>query len=217
MTTVGATLLLAAASGHAQFADKLYFDVDGGGAFQQDIAIKNGTGFGNPPGNVKFDTGWRAGADVGYNFCKYFAAEVESGVIWNDINMGSSPALSAIPSAKAHLEEVPLLVNGIYKFPLEGSFKPYVGVGVGGVFGIFDSSNIPGSGPGAAPTYRDTDCVFAYQAEAGFKYSVSTHMDLGVAYKFVGTTDHNWHDNNITLKTDGTMTHTILATFTWRF
>jgi len=42
-------------------------------------------------------------------------------------------------------------------------------------------------------------------------------MDLGVAYKFVGTADHNWHNNNITLKTDGTMTHTILATFTWRF
>ena len=96
MTTVGATLLLAAASGHAQFADKLYFDVDGGGAFQQDIAIKNNI-FAGIPGNIKFDTGWRAGADVGYNFCKYFAAEVDAGVIWNDINMGSSPALSTLP------------------------------------------------------------------------------------------------------------------------
>lgn len=218
LTTAGATLLLAAANGHAQFADKFYLDVDGGGAFQQNVAIKNNTGFNiSPPsGGIHFNTGFRAGLDAGYNFCESFAVELDTGVIQNTIRTVGQYQLSAY-NANAQLDEIPLLVNFIYRFPIKGSFKPYVGAGVGGVSGIFDSSNIPFSGPGANPTYSDTDYTFAYQAEAGFKYSLGKNTALGVAYKFVGTTDHSWTDNSINLKTAGTMAQSIEATFTWRF
>ena len=87
--------------------------------------------------------------------------------------------------------------------------------------GIFDSSKVTGLFNSAFPVSRtdfnSTDYTFAYQAELGFKYSLSKYIDLGLAYKFVGTTDHSWTDNNTNLKTDGTMTHAIIATVTWRF
>jgi opacity protein-like surface antigen len=218
MTTVGATLLLAAASGHAQLADKFYLDVDGGGAFQQSVSIKNNTGFNiSPPsGDIRFNTGFRTGLGAGYNFCESFAVELDAGIIHNTINTVGQYQLSTY-NANAKLDEIPLLLNAIYKFPLKGSFKPYIGAGIGGMAGIFDSSNIPFSGSGATPTYKDTDYTFAYQAEVGFKYSLGKNMALGVAYKFIGTTDHSWNDNGITLKTDGTMPQSIEATFTWRF
>jgi outer membrane protein W len=210
LTMAGAALMLAAASGHAQSADKFYLDADAGRALQQDVSIKNNSDLGSG-GNVRFDTGFRAGVDFGYNFNDSFAAQLETGVIRNTINQFGVQQLSTF-GAKAELDEIPLLVNFIYKFPV-GNFKPYVGVGVGGVAGIFDSSNIPLSGG----NYNDTDFTFACQAEAGFKYSLSEHISLGLAYKFMGTTEHTWNDNSISLKTDGTMTHAIEATFTWSF
>ena len=217
LTTAGALVLLAATSGHAQSADKFYVNVDGGVAFQSDVAIKGGTGFVGPGGDIKFDTGFRAGAELGYKLNRSFALELETGVIVNSINQVGIQKLSDV-SASAQLDEIPLLLNCVYSFPLKGHFKPYIGVGAGMMIGIFDGSKIPGSYfPGQSQSYNDTEYVFAYQAEAGLKYSVSKHIDLGLAYKFVGTTDYSWSANSINLKTDGTMTHSIEATITWRF
>jgi OmpA-OmpF porin, OOP family len=215
VTPIGAALLLAAANSHA---NGLYVGADGGGAFQQDVSIRNGSGFGGAAGDVKFDTGWRAGADIGYGFNKYFSAEFDGSVIYNRINtIGTQPLSVTSPGGSAHLAEAPLLINGIFTWPL-GRFKPYVGLGVGAAAGFFHSYNVVGSFlPGQNPAYHDTDLTFAYQAEAGLRFSLTHHIDLGVAYKFVGTTDHEWTDNSVTLKTDGTMTHTILGTFTYRF
>jgi len=219
LTTVGTTLLLTALAGRAQAADsgeKFYVNVDAGGAFQTDIAIKNSTGFVGPGGDIKFDTGFRAGVEFGYNFNQSFSAELEAGIIRNTINQVGIQDLSSV-GADAELDEIPLMVNGIYKIPLKGNFKPYVGVGVGAVVGIFDSSNIPGSSSDSNPKYSDADFTFAYQAEVGFKYELGQNAELGLVYKFIGTTDHGWKDNNIELKADGTMTHAIEATFGWRF
>ena len=214
LTTVGATLLLAATGGYAQSADKFYVNVDGGAAFQNDVTIDPAI---NGPGNtIKFDTGFRAGAELGYNINRSFAVELEVGIIRNTINQAGNQPLSSY-GANAELNEIPLLVNGIYTFQLKGDFKPYVGVGVGMMAGILNSSKVTGLSSNNNPTYDGTDYTFAYQAELGFKYLLNKHINLGLAYKFTGTTDHSWTDNNINLKTDGTMTHSIEATFTWRF
>lgn len=216
LTVVGATLLLAAANSRAQSADKLYLEVNAGPAFQQNTAIRNGSSFGSG-GDVKYDTGLRAGVVVGYNWTRSLAAELDAGVIWNTINTIGANNLSTV-GASAQVQEIPLLVNGIYKVPLKGALKPYIGAGAGAMVGLFDSANVPLSySLGGDPHYRSTDVTFAYQFTAGFKYKVGKNMDLGIAYKFIGTTDHSWSDNNITFKTDGTMAHNIVATFTWRF
>jgi opacity protein-like surface antigen len=51
----------------------------------------------------------------------------------------------------------------------------------------------------------------------GISYTVVSHLELGVVYKFTGTTDHDWTDSGVSLKTDGTMTQSIMATVTYRF
>jgi len=205
---LGMPLFLAAAPAYAQCTN-LYVDVSAGPALQQDVSIHNSS-FGNA-GTVNFDAGLRAGVRIGYDFTPSFAAEFETGVIWNGVNSIHGNTLSDFGSS-ANLCEIPLLANFIYK-PLHGAFEPYVGVGCGGVAGIFDESNTPLFGP----SFNDSDFVFAYQAEAGFKYSVSQNIELGLAYQFLGTTDHHWADNGVSLNTGGTMTHAITATFTWRF
>ena len=214
IAAAGATLFLTAAHGHAQFANNFYIGADAGGSFQQSVSIMDNTGFGGSGGDIKFQTGWNTGGYVGYKFCDYFSAQLDSGIVWNNLTVIGNQTLSGV--AAAHLEEVPLLVNGIFTFPL-GNFKPYAGVGVGTVFGILNGDNIPGSGPPPNPTYHDTDATFAYQVQVGLGYAVTKHIDLAVAYKFMGTTDHNWNDNNISLKTSGTMTHMLEASVTWRF
>lgn len=209
----GTTLLLAAAA-QAQSADKMYLDVRAGVALPQDAAIKDA--FLGNGGNLSFDAGLHAGVNLGYNFCQSLAAELETGVVWNSINSIQGNSLST-GSASADLYQIPVLMNVIYK-PWHGAFVPYFGVGIGGVAAIFNGSNIPGSFfPGSSPDFSDMDFVFAYQATAGFKYSVSEHIDLGLAYQFLGTDGPSWSDNNVTLSTDGVLTHSIMATFTWRF
>ena len=217
LTTAGMALLLAGASSYAQSASKLYVKANGGVAFQQDIALKTQI---NPvPGDMKFDTGFRAGAVLGYQLNRSFAAELESGIIQNNVNYIGVQTLSSY-GANATLDEIPLLVNGVYTPACKWHLKPYIGVGLGTVIGIFDSSRVTGlyfTGPGGTTTYHSTDVTFAYQAEVGLNYMLGRHVTLGLAYKFMGTTDHSWQDNNTPLKTDGTMTHAIEATLTFRF
>ena len=191
-------------------ADKMYVSGDVGAAWQQNVNAQGGNG------TVNFDTGVRGDVTFGYNFCENFAAELETGVIANSINSIAGNTLSSF-GASADLYEIPILVNGIYRLPLKGGWTPYVGAGVGGAATYFTAKNVPLFGFGSNSSYKSTDFTFAYQAEVGLKYAVGKNIDLGIAYKFTGTTDHNWSDNGVTFKTDGTMAHAILATFTWKF
>lgn len=218
LAVAGVGAWLAAMSGHAQaadnFCDNFYVGVESGVALAQNTSILDNTGFGGSSTTIKFQTGWRAGGYVGYNFCEYFSAQLDSGMIWNNLAAIGDQTLSSVGSA--HLEQVPLLVEGVCKYPL-GDFKPYVTAGLGGDFGIFDSTGIPLSGPPPNPNYHSSDTTFAYEAGLGFTYSLTKHLDLGVVYKLVGSGDHNWNANGISLKTDGIIVHTIEATVSWRF
>ncbi len=220
ITLAGISLVLAAAHTHAQCTNqcasvselsvsRLYLGADIGAAFQQDDSIRS-SAFGNS-GKVDYDAGLRAGVHLGYNWLPCFATELETGVIYNDINSINGNVFSNFGASGA-LYEIPLLVNFIYK-PLHGRFQPYVGAGCGGAVTIFDSSAAPLFGS----NFNDSDFAFAYQGEVGFKYSVSRHVQLGLAYQFLGTTDHSWSDHGVPFKTDGIMTHSIVATFDWRF
>ncbi len=200
---------MAAAQSGAQSVDKYYFDLDVGAAVPQNTGIRVSP-LGND-GNVKYNTGFRGDLNFGYNFTPHFAAELESGVIWNGIHSIRDNTLTGSDS-RADLFQFPALANFIYK-PMHGAFQPYLGVGVGGEAAFFDSANVPLFGS----KFTDTDFTFAYQAKAGFKYEISSSIELGIAYKFLGTSGHNWSDNGVTFKTDGTITHALEATFTWQF
>lgn len=206
----GTTLLLATSAAHAGWSDQLYLDLRGGVSLAQDADVhEDAFGLGNG-GKVKFDTGFRASLALGYKITPEFAVELEGGDIRNTINAIGFNSLSPF-GASADLNQVPLIASVIYE-PWHGAFKPYIGVGAGGVAGIFHGSNFP-----TEPSFSDTDYVFAYQATVGIKYAVCRHAELGLAYEFLGTTDNNWSDNGVSFKTDGVMTHSFSASLTWRF
>ncbi len=216
LTAVGASTVLAASAGHAQCTNsfsRFYVDAGLGAAFQQDAGIRNSP-FGNS-GNVQFDAGPRGDLHFGYYLTRSFAAEFQTGVIWNTISNFQTPNGDNKPATlgySADLYEVPFLANLVYR-PLHGAIQPYIGVGCGGAAGDFVASNVPLF----EPHFNAVDFTFAYQAELGINFAVSRSMKLGVAYELLGTTDHNWSDNGYSLKIDGTLTHAVVASFIWEF
>ncbi|MDE3100025.1 MAG: outer membrane beta-barrel protein [Verrucomicrobiota bacterium] len=211
LSAAGAVLLLAAPA-HAQALDKLYLDVGLGPAITQDTAIR-------PPGvysdgHMKFDTGIRGAVDVGYNLTPSFAAEFDTGVIWNGIRSIHDNVVSG--GATADTYEVPVLANVVFK-PFHGAFQPYIGGGFGVAATVFDLSDPNGVLVFFGKSFSATDWTYAYQAQAGFKYAFTDNVEAGLAYEFLGTGDHKWQDNGTQLKTAGFATHAIMATFTWRF
>lgn len=100
------------------------------------------------------------------------------------------------------LYQVPVLANFLYTFPLESKFKPFVGVGAGGVFVMVDTGDD-----------SESDFVFAYQAMAGCSYAIRENFDVGISYKFLGTSSPEFGG----VKTSDIFTHSILAQLNYRF
>lgn len=204
------------ASPHAYYqplASRCYLGFDAGVALQQDITLRDGVGDSE---KITFDPGVRLDGMLGYQFTKRWAAEIEFGIIANQVK--HSYALGTDYMSVTYME-FPILVNAIYTLPLNKSksCSLYFGAGAGGVFTQYTDE------------YGDQtegDTVFAYQGQAGFRWAINRQWELGVAYKFLATAEqdvgsgvaYNGHEFVATeFKSDGTMTHSILATLTWRF
>jgi opacity protein-like surface antigen len=96
------------------------------------------------------------------------------------------------------------MLDVFYTFPRSGRLQGYIGGGLGGVYGVF-------TGNGTGLLGFQTDFTFGYQAIAGVKYSLSERCDIGIGYKFLGTSDHDLGGG---ISMDGTMTHSLLAAIT---
>lgn len=192
------------------FNDKLYLGFDAGVALQEDATISDSIGDSE---KIAFSPGARLDMTLGWQFTTNFAAEFELGFIANEVS--HSQVLGTDFSSVTYLQ-LPMLVNGIYSFPLTKfrTFLAYVGAGAGGVFSKY-MNDYGDETPG--------DSAFAFQGMAGIKWAVSQRCDLGVGYKFLGSTGHDlgsgWDSNGdpTAFTSDGTMTHSILATLTVRF
>lgn len=160
---------------------------------------------------VTFDPGARLDCQLGYNFTRNWAAELEVGLI-------ISPVKHSLILGTDFMDvddtELPVMVNVIYTRPLGHHFSAYIGGGVGGVFSEYSDE------------FGDTtpsDSAFAFQGMAGIKYVINDRWDLGVAYKFLGTTEHDVgpgfdsNENATEFKSDGTMTHSVLVALTCKF
>lgn len=164
----------------------------------------------------KFDPGFRVDLVGGYNISEAVALELEVGLIYNPFDVkykayGTFTVDDLVYDSWSYsdkikdldLWQIPILLNGVYTFQTESKLKPFLGVGVGGIFTIVDGDEW-GS---------DSDFTFAYQGMAGLNYELSECVDVGLAYKFLGTLDHKFDD----VKTDPILSHSFLASLTWRF
>src|SRR5262249_29159154 len=135
--------------------------------------------------------------------------ELSSSGNWLDTS-GGQP-IRAIAS-DAYLSQTPMLGELVFKLPLKCGLTPYVGGGVGGVLSTLYMR-------GFAINSWDQDFVLAYQGMAGLKYNLNEKLAVGVAYKLLYAEDQTYFGDSppFTVRTGRTISHSILATFTWSF
>lgn len=163
----------------------------------------------------------RGNLAAGYNINKSWAAEFDTGVIWNSMDSVGGVSLNQPYPQNVSFDTytIPLLVNIVYKVPLKGDLVPYAALGAGGSVSILSYSR-------AATSFINSDFVFAYQAEVGLKYQLAKNASLGIAYQFLGTTDPSWSSTltvgvqpptSYQFKEKGFYTHSVSVNFTWSF
>ena len=187
---------------------KVYLGFDIGPAFQQGITITDSIGDSD---HVTFGTGVRMDFQLGYNLTPHWAAKLETGLIIVPVN---NSVFLGTDFMDVNFVEFPVLLNVIYTQPLGDHLSAYVGVGVGGAFS--DYSNEFGEA-------TENDSTFAYQGLAGLEYTFNERWELGLTYKFLGTTEHelgsgldsNFHPTSF--QSNGTLTHALLVALTRRF
>ena len=164
---------------------------------------------------VEYDAGLRISAMGGYQFCKYFSAELESGIIYNSIK-----SITGSTGIDASLANVPMLANAVFHIPLDSHFVPYCGFGLGGSTSILtiDHATIAGSVLDGA----DAELVWAGQAFAGFRYEINNRMGVGFGYKYLATAEPSWDVVSSTagsgqIRFDNARTHSFLAEFSLKF
>ena len=163
---------------------------------------------------VKYDPGLRVSVAGGYQFCRFFSGELETGVIYNSIK-----SITTSPDTDASVGHVPVLCNAVFYFPFESRFVPYWGIGAGGVSSVLDINhatirNVSLHGD-------DADVVWAAQAFAGFRYEFNDQMGVGFGYKFLATGQPRWDVTSAGgsggIEFDHARTHSFLAEFTLKF
>ncbi len=220
MAIIGAAFLAHTANVQAQFVPvpsgyeprppgPFYLGADLGGSLLQNVTIKSAGA------KASFDAGVRGDITFGYQFAPVLAVEFQTGSLWNRMN-NVNGFFGGI-AEHADLYQVPFLANLVCKVPFGGGFSGYIGGGGGGVasslditeFSLFDRHHHD----------TDTDVTFAYQGLAGIKYAITPDMEVDVGYKFLGTGNHTWFDEDPALftHTGPVYSHSILASFTWHF
>jgi len=191
----------------------IYFRGGTGGVLARDTDVNEF--FGPLPGvKVRYDPGLRVSVAGGFQFCRYFSAELESGIIYNSIK-----SITGSPEPDASLANVPMLVNAVFHFPLRSNFAPYCGVGVGGSSSVLDINH---ARIGDIRLHGDdADVVWAVQGFAGFRYEFNDFMGVGCGYKFLATGEPKWDAivdrESGRIGFEGARTHSLLAEFTLRF
>ena len=194
------------------WTQNLYAKVDVGAVFQQNATLYQSLGA--PKSTATFNPGIRGDIVLGYDINESWAAEFDTGLLWNSMAKVGGASLSSLGQS-FDTYTIPLLVNVTYKIPLKGSWSPYVGVGFGGAAAIASFNT-----GGLVPTVTsDSTFVFAYQAAVGLKYKLTKNASIDIAYEFFGATDPSWNFNKIPdrVKEGGFYTHSFSLDFTWNF
>jgi opacity protein-like surface antigen len=185
----GASVLASQESSAEQPSSPFYLHSDIGATYMQNL--KGPGGF----AGLSMNAGARGDIALGYSINECFAAEFETGAIWN--------------SSEGNLidiYQIPILLNGIWNIHTHSAWTPYIGAGVGGVATHFVDR-----------LGSDTDFTFAYQGMVGIKYAMCPRSELDLSYKFLGSLDHEFSVGPFTDKFDGFMTHAVLLSFIVKF
>lgn len=134
--------------------------------------------------DLSYDAGFMLGAALGYRFG---GIGFEGEIAYQKTDLDQVSLLGATTSITGDGSALSLLVNGYYAFIFgKGPLIPYISAGVGLAQVKINNFNIPGSG---LLDWSDDDIVFGYQVGAGIGYDLSNRFNIGVRYRYFGTSD----------------------------
>jgi outer membrane protein OmpA-like peptidoglycan-associated protein len=190
-------------------AQTLYLGGEGGWSVLPNQTDRFGAGI--PNAHVRYDSGFAAGARIGYELGPWrFEAEyIYHGNDLDHFSLGGADIAGATGSRDSHAA----MANLLYDIDLGWPVTPHIGAGVGAV-DVMDHAKLPGLGV----TLNDDSWRFGYQAIAGLRYSVSPHLALDFDYRYLGTLDASYRvpRTAITYKS-GYSAHTLMASLVYRF
>ena len=136
---------------------------------------------------VGYDKGFTFGGFAGYDFGKFFRAELELTYKQAEIDSLKTSFLGLpinLP-IQGKVKNLNVMANAYFEYPVNSLITPYVGVGLG-------MAQIRGTGltlnlPIIGQKRNVQDTVFAYQLIAGVGFNVTDHVTIGMDYRFVDT------------------------------
>ncbi len=150
------------------------------------------------PSSFSTDPGIRFSITPGYRIYSDDTFEVslqfDTGLIWNSFSQQSG-----FVKYNGDMYQVPILGGFEYAFHAGNVVVPYIGIEGGGVYNDITYN----SGGGSQGNF-----VGAIGADAGVKFRLNQHVDLGVGYKFLAT----FGPASSTI-----CNHTALLNFVWHF
>lgn len=214
----GAAVLLALQPAMAQEAKEKYpyVSLRGGVSMAEKSRLESAeSGF---AGHSSHDTGWAAGAAVGYDFGGVrLEAELsrhENGIDDYGIENagGFAMARGTNPGDSGKTRATNLMANLYYDIDFGAPLKPYLGFGMGA-----SRINFNNYRTGATAFLDDSKTVFAYQGIAGLRYEISRQLDLTVDYRYFNAENPNLVDAlGRGLEGDYT-THLVMVGLSWKF
>lgn len=165
------TLLLAVSATSALAAGP-YIGVSGGASMVHDSDISE-LGL---SGTVSYDTGFGFNVNAGYDFDPV-RVEFEFGYKNADVDKIELLGIS-VPITNSDLTVMSYMVNGYYDFKNSSAFTPYVGAGLGLVYGELDDNGV-----------NSDDTVFGYQVIVGAAYNFNKNFALDLSYRFQGAAE----------------------------
>lgn len=196
---------------------KFYVEADAGGVVTTDTELKEFFGTPLAPNSeLTFDPGFRLGIRGGYGVTDWFDAEVETGLMANNIKSATGAT-----ETDASLANFPFLINARFHCPAFHKISPYFGGGLGGSTTILSANDLVINGTGLDGS--TAGIVFAYQAFAGLRIAINDHMGISVEYHYFATTDSSMQADvtvgtaSDEIKLGGTSSHAATIAFDYRF
>ncbi len=196
---------------------KFYVEADAGGVVTTDTELKEFFGTPLAPNSeLTFDPGFRLGIRGGYGVTDWFDAEVETGLMANNIKSATGAT-----ETDASLANFPFLINARFHCPAFHKVSPYFGGGLGGSTTILSANDLVINGTGLDGS--TAGIVFAYQAFAGLRIAINDHMGISVEYHYFATTDSTMQADvtvgtaSDEIKLGGTSSHAATIAFDYRF
>ena len=194
--------------------DRFYMKADAGVAASKDVSLNEFLG--PIPANTKisFDPGVRVGFRAGYGFTDWFAGEIETAIIANNIEN-----ITGATEANGTFAKIPLMLNGRINLPNKYRVSPYFGAGAGVASTVLTANDIVVSGRGLNGSV--TDVVFVWQAFAGFRIALGEKTALNIGYHYLNAapSDMRTDDAVITdrIRLGRSETHAVTVAFEWSF